>query len=56
VVVAKSDMVTKILAVLDVSGDIAHFFLTAIWTNEIGAIVKSDAGLAIGFMAETPEN
>jgi len=44
------------LAIFGGPGDVAHFFWRAIWTNEIRRILKSDAGLAIAFMAKTPEN
>jgi len=53
VVVMKRDTTQKNLAVLGLSGDDAHFFWRSIWTNEIRAIMKSDAGLAIEFMVKT---
>ena len=56
VVTLKRDMPFKKFPVLDLSGDVAHFFLTLIWTNETGAMVKSDAGLAIEFMIKTADN
>jgi len=43
-------MLITILAIFGISGDVAHFFLRAIWTNEIKRIVNSEAGLAIAFM------
>ena len=56
VAVVEVDMLLKFLADFDMSGDVAHFFYALIWTNEIGAMVKSDAGLAIEFMVKTAEN
>ena len=49
-------MPPKFLEDFGVSGEVAHFFLTLIWTNKIRAIVKSDAGLAIEFMVEPLKN
>jgi len=52
VVMVKMDPPIKNFPVLGRSGDVAHFFSTLIWTNETGAMVKSDAGLAIESMVK----
>jgi len=52
IAVVEVDMPPKFLEDFGVSGEVAHFFLTLIWTNEIGAMVKSDAGLVIESMVK----
>jgi len=50
------DRLLKVITDFGRFGDVAHFFYALIWTNEIGPIMKSDAGLGIEFMVETTEN
>ena len=52
----KWDMLKNFRAIFSEAGDVAHFFWRPVWTNETGAIMKSDAGLAIEFIVKTPEN
>jgi len=43
----------KNLPVFDLSGDVAHFFLTLIWTNKIRAFVKSEPDWQLSLSLKT---
>ena len=43
----------KVFTTLDLSGDVAHFFLTLIWTNETGAIMKSEPDWQLNLSLKT---